>query len=414
MGLQASLVANMTNFVPQSQRFGANYAFLSGFYQFARSTDASLNNALNAFDPLVKGIAVNYLLTPSNTWATNVGPLTTNLVQSLLPPAFNSVGGTAVLGTNNITVGTALTNQILGQNFRSNTAFLATNLPPGLSLTSSNGTARISGTPTSTGTGTNKLYTVFLQASNGPGLVGTNKFTYRVQPLPPVITSATNASGTQAVPFNYFITATNFPTSFGASNLPPGILFNFATGQIVGTPTTNGIFAVPILAINSGGTNLRTLTLSIAAPVRTPVRAWMDSYGLTNGGPTDVPLDGSSDSYITQYAFGMDPTKPDTVPWTVSVTANTVAVLWTERLDGTVSYRILKSDLPTSGGSWSLVDPFQIQGSTVVTRGPEANGPTPTPAGYDWIRVELPRATLGTKQFFKVEAVINSSALGTP
>ncbi|MEY3481078.1 MAG: hypothetical protein RIQ71_1853 [Verrucomicrobiota bacterium] len=415
MGSQASLVANMTNFVPQSQRFGANYAFLSGFYQFARSADTGLNNALNAFDPLVKGIAVNYLLTPSNTWATNVGPLTTNLVQSLLPPAFNSVGGTAVPGTNNITVGTALTNQILGQNFRSNTAFLATNLPPGLSLTSSNGTARISGTPTSTGTGTNKLYTVVLQASNGPGLVGTNRFTYRVQPLPPVITSATNASGTQAVPFNYFITATNFPTSFGASNLPPGILFNFATGQIVGTPTTNGIFAVPILAINSGGTNLRTLTLSIAAPaaLRTPVRAWMDSYGLTNGGPTDTPLDGSSDSYIKQYAFGMDPTKPDTVPWTVYVTANTVTVLWTERLDGTVSYRILKSNLPTSGGSWSVVDPVSIIGST-VTRGIPANGPTPTPAGYDWIRVELPRATLGTKQFFKVEAVINSSALGTP
>jgi hypothetical protein len=415
MGAQASLLGNMTNFVPQSQRFGANYAFLSGFYQFARSADTNLNNTLNAFDPLVKGIAVNYLLSPSNTWATNVGPLTTNLVQSLLPPAFNTVGGTAVPGTNTIVVGTALTNQILGQNFRSNTAFLATNLPPGLSLASSNGTARISGTPTSTGTGTNKLFTVFLQASNGPGLVGTNRFTYRVQPLAPVITSATNASGTQAVPFNYFITASNFPISFGASNLPPGILFNFATGQIIGTPTTNGIFPVPISAINSGGTNSRILTISIAAPAapRPPVRSWMDSYGLTNGAPTDAPSDGSSASYITQYAFGMDPTRPDAAPWTVSATANMVTLLWTERLDGTVSYRILQAALPTSSATWSWVNPVSFPGST-VTRGTTANGPTPAPIGYDWIRVELPRASLGTKQFFKVEAVIDPSALTTP
>ncbi len=415
MGSQGSLLLTMTNFVPQNQRFGATYAFLSGFYQFAPSANTNLNNTLAAFNPLVKGIAVNYLLSPSNTWATNVGPLTTNLVQSLLPPSFNSVGGTAVPGTNGIVVGTALTNQILGQNFRSNTAFLATNLPPGLSLTSSNGTARISGTPTSTGTGTNKIFNVFLQASNGPGLVGTNRFTYRVTPLPPVITSATNASGTQAVPFNYFITATNFPTSFGASNLPPGILFNFATGQITGTPTTNGIFAVPIFAINSGGTNLRTLNLSIAAPAapRPPVRAWMDSYGLTNGELTDAPSDGSSDSYTLQYAFGMDPTKPDAAPWTVSVTPSTVTLLWTERLDGTVSYRILQAALPTSSATWTWVNPISFPGST-VTRGTQANGPTPALIGYDWIRVELPRASLGTKQFFKVEAVIDPSALTTP
>jgi len=312
-------------------------------------------------------------------------------------------------------VGTALTNQILGQNFRSNTAFLATNLPPGLSLTASNGTALISGTPTSTGTGTNKLFTVFLQASNGPGLVGTNRFTYRVQPLAPVITSATNASGTQAVPFNYFITASNFPTSFGASDLPPGILFNFATGQIIGTPTTNGIFPVPISAINSGGTNFRILTISIAAPAapRPPVRAWMDSYGLTDGDPADAPADGSAASYITQYAFGMDPTKPDAAPWTVSITPAMVTLLWTERLDGTVSYRILQSGLPTSSATWNLVNPVSLPGST-VTRGTPANGPTPAPIGYDWIRVELPRASLGTKQFFKVEAVIDPSALTTP
>lgn len=411
MGNQASLLLTMSNFVPQSQRFGGTYAFLSGFYQFARSADTNLNNTLNAFDPLIKGIAVNYLLSPSNTWATNVGPLTTNLVQSLLPPSFTSVGGSSLPGTNTIVVGTALTNQILGQNFRSNTAFLATNLPPGLSLTSSNGTARISGTPTSTGTGTNKLFTVFLQASNGPGLVGTNRFTYRVQPLPPGINSATNASGVQGFAFSYLITASNFPTSFGASNLPPGILFNFATGQMIGTPTTNGVFAVPISASNSGGIDLKTLTISIAAPAspRPAVRSWMDSYGLISGQPTDPPADGGSDSYITQYAFGMDPTTPDAKPWTVSTTSNQVTLLWKARLDGTVSYQILKAALPVSSASWTPVNPVSDGGT--LKRGSEANGPTPAPAGYEWVRVELPRAGLGSKQFFRIEAVIDNSAI---
>jgi hypothetical protein len=49
-----------------------------------------------------------------------------------------------------------------------------------------------------------------------------------------------------------------------------------------------------------------------------------------------------------------------------------------------------------------------------LTRGTSANGPTPAPVGYDWIRVELPRTSLGTKQFFRVEAVIDPSALTTP
>src|SRR5262249_33694153 len=49
---------------------------------------------------------------------------------------------------------------------------------------------------------------------------------------PPVITSAGTASGTVGVAFTYQITATNGPTSFGASPLPAGLSVNTANGVI--------------------------------------------------------------------------------------------------------------------------------------------------------------------------------------
>src|SRR5262249_30025165 len=51
----------------------------------------------------------------------------------------------------------------------------------------------------------------------------------------PVITSPTTASGTVGAAFSYQITATNSPTSFGATGLPAGLSVNSGTGVISGT-----------------------------------------------------------------------------------------------------------------------------------------------------------------------------------
>jgi PKD repeat protein len=79
----------------------------------------------------------------------------------------------------------------------------------------------------------------------------------------PEITSSTTASGTVGILFNYTITATNGPASYGASPLPPGLTLNASSGVISGTPTASGTFAVTISATNSGGTGSATLTISI-------------------------------------------------------------------------------------------------------------------------------------------------------
>ncbi len=85
-------------------------------------------------------------------------------------------------------------------------------------------------------------------------------------PQPPVITSADTASGMEGVSFTpYQITATNSPTSFGATGLPTGLSVNTGTGLITGTPTQHGTFNATISATNADGTGTGPLTITIAA-----------------------------------------------------------------------------------------------------------------------------------------------------
>src|SRR5438045_1395204 len=147
-------------------------------------------------------------------------------------------------------VGVAFSYQITATN--NPTSFNATGLPSGLTVNTSTGL--ISGTPTTAGT-----YSVAISATN-PGGTGSATLTLTIKPAPPVITSATTASGTVGVAFSYQITATNNPISFNATGLPAGLTVNTSTGLISGTPTTAGTYSVTISATNAGGTGSATLT----------------------------------------------------------------------------------------------------------------------------------------------------------
>ncbi|MBK7660148.1 MAG: hypothetical protein IPJ28_13850 [Betaproteobacteria bacterium] len=84
--------------------------------------------------------------------------------------------------------------------------------------------------------------------------------------LPPSITSSTAAvNGTVNVAIaNYSITASNAPTGYGATNLPPGVGVNPSSGLVSGTPTARGGFAATITASNGGGTGSATKSFNIA------------------------------------------------------------------------------------------------------------------------------------------------------
>ncbi len=115
------------------------------------------------------------------------------------------------------------------------------------------------------------------------GFTGSDSFTYRGRrssptllgdaftvtinvaiPAAPVITSSNTANGTFGVPINYQITATNSPSSYGASGLGAGVAVNTLTGLISGTPSAAGVFNVTVSATNPGGTGMQAVQVTIS------------------------------------------------------------------------------------------------------------------------------------------------------
>jgi len=176
-------------------------------------------------------------LSASNT--TGAGTATLTVTTNAAVPVITS--SSSASGT----VGSSFSYQITASN--NPTSFGATGLPAGLSINTATGL--ISGTPTALGTST-----ITLNASNTAG-TGTATLTLNINPAVPVITSSSTASGTVGKSFSYQITASNSPTSFGATGLPAGLSINTATGLISGTPTTAATTAVTMSATNAAGTS---------------------------------------------------------------------------------------------------------------------------------------------------------------
>ena len=153
--------------------------------------------------------------------------------------------------------------QITASNAPSSFSVLAGALPPGLSLDRLSGL--VSGTPSTVGS-----FAATLGATNVTG-TGTLAVSFSIGLGKPVISSAAAANAVLAVGFNYQIAASNSPTGFNATGLPPGLVVNTANGAISGAPTTSAgsPFAVMLSATNLSGTGTQLLSISVSqiAPV---------------------------------------------------------------------------------------------------------------------------------------------------
>ncbi len=138
----------------------------------------------------------------------------------------------------------------------------ATGLPTGVALNSRTGL--ISGTPTTAGS-----YAITLQATNRRGTGTANLAATISAGSAPVISSAATASGTAGNAFSYQITASNSPSSYGATGLPSGLSVSSTTGLISGTPSASGTSTVTLSASNSAGTGTASLAITIATPIPT-------------------------------------------------------------------------------------------------------------------------------------------------
>jgi hypothetical protein len=229
-------------------------------YQIAATNSPTIYSAtglptslsVNTATGLISGTptaAAKSTVTLSATNSGGTGSATMTLTIAPTPPVITSASSTSGI------VGTAFSYQITATS--SPTSYGAVVLPLGLSL--STVTGLISGTPTAAGTST-----VTLSATNSGG-TGNATLTLAIAPAPPVITSATTASGNVGSAVSYQITATNSPAGYGATGLPTGLSINTASGLISGTPTVAGTSTATLSATNGGGTGNANLTLTVGA-----------------------------------------------------------------------------------------------------------------------------------------------------
>ena len=118
-------------------------------------------------------------------------------------------------------------------------------------------------TKTQNFTGGTSATTITITTTGKRAFIDDVMVTATVPTSPPVITSPSSAGGIAGQAFIYTITASNSPTSFGATNLPAWANINPTNGLISSTNPTAGTNVVTISASNSVGVASTNLTITI-------------------------------------------------------------------------------------------------------------------------------------------------------
>jgi hypothetical protein len=130
----------------------------------------------------------------------------------------------------------------------------------------------------------------------------------------PIISNSTLVTADTGTSFGLTVAASNSPTSYSATGLPPGLTIDPVTGQITGIPTVGGVYDVTLMATNGTGTAQQHILLVIAAPpfnitsqaVLTVDQGSTVNYQVTSdGSPTSFNADGLPDGLSMDATTGL-------------------------------------------------------------------------------------------------------------
>jgi len=388
--IQTNIVASFPNpNSPAVVRYGHAYSFISAFYSvFPRENmEAEFVPILDDFPPYMQSVAVNYLLSPTNatnSWRTNLGPLSASNITPLLAPVVSNTG-TVVLPLN-----TNYSLQVVGQNFVSNTTkFGAVNLPAGLTINANSGL--ISGQPTNA-----LVYTSSIVASNGPAAVGSNSIVFDVLPAAPVLSGQT-LRVVVGEPFTTTVNVLNTPSGFTISPAPPWLAVD-SNGVMTVQATNPSTNAFTVSAFNRGGTNTNSLVIEAESALASYLRRYPTLVGADRLPSSDADLDGHT--LAKEFAFGMNPTVRDAVGVEITASGGEVHISWNRRktTDSVVRYSV-KSTASIGGATISWTNQTPVPTPQLIQ---------PIDDNYERVRVSVPIS--GLSRFFRVEAELQPGA----
>ena len=287
--------------------------------------------------PLNGGGAITVVATnPGGSATSNAATLTVSPVAPVFAAGLSATA-TAIQGRN-FSFAVAINNTAA--------TFSATGLGgPGGTLVISPDNGSLSGVPANLGT-----FAIAIAATNTTA-AATYNLSLTVQAPPPVITSAAGKNGRVNAPFTFAVLGTNSPTSYAATNLPPGLTINTGSGAIGGTPTAAGTFTVGLTATNASGSVNQPLVITIDPPLNAPVYAGTLSPSGTQG--TSFSFSPSFGTVTAPYAL------TGTLPTGLSFVAATGIISGTPTQVGAFPVTLSATNLggPTSVNLTVVINP---------------------------------------------------------